>query len=448
MPLLALPFRRDLNGEQNGLSFIIPTSDQGYPLLPTHWHPQWTAADKREFFRSFVTMRYREQARITTAHHTNHASGAFCNNSTIKVPWTQVGQENNKWLSKGSAPHGYLILDPSKMGRAGIDVVFHHWIERAKKGLTAFSFIHSSLVDKSNHRPANEHIREDLVSPEVPLGDGFGQPNSGDEDTVRKGIRRNKGVRTKGVRTLAKRKPRPSYAEVDLDDEDFTQAIRNVDDLDDGPSSDGGDDDDIVIVPSKRTRKQSGPRNTQRKPRPSTPINDEEYEGSMSDKGADSNDDSSDGASDSGLDDVSPKGKGKGKGKAKPKPKTLPKPKPKPRRSRIPPSPSQDSFDGDDLRRAMEASLRQHRGQGNKPGSPSGRPRSPSLREDPLPASSSREPSRGPPTPGRDQVAVTSPRRSETAENTSGSPADPKARYPNMTDVPKDVIPPLPNANP
>lgn len=355
----------------------VSPSSCPHPTRATHFSPRtgilkWMVADKRKFFRSFVIMQYRKQARITRAHHTNHGSGAFCNDLIIKVPWMQLAQENNKWLSKGSAPHDYLILEPLKMDQVAIDVVFYHWITRAKQGLMAFSFIHSSLLDKSRHRLANEHICEGLVSPEVPLANDFGVCLLGTMTislllpSLEGPLSRSSTLWIASVKSSSSKSTSAYEALGFLFASLLTPFVRT-------PL--------LCLMPflpvfslpelEEGCRQESRRRNTCHKLCPSTLINDEEYEGSTLDQGADSNNDSSNSASDSGFDNVSPKGKGRAK------PKTQPKPRPKP--CHIPPSLSQDSFDKDDLRYAKETSLRKHHGQEKNPGGPSGHPRLPSL---------------------------------------------------------------------
>lgn len=215
---------------------------------------------------------------------------------------------------------------------------------------------------------------------------------------------------------------------MDLDGEDFTEAIHNFDDLDDSPSSDGGNGNNIPIVPNKRTHKKPSSRNTRRKLGRSTCKDDDEYDGNMSDQDTGSSSDSSDGASDVGLDGASPKGKAKAKAK--------------PRFRHMSPSPTRESWNEDDLRRAMEASLRHHRSGEIKPASPSGRPRLPSLHKDPLLASGSWKSSRRPPALGLDQVPVMSPHQVKQPDNTTRGLTNPKVQYRDRDEIPEELRPP------
>lgn len=63
LPTVQPAFRRNLKGpldEDNGLPWIIPTNEDGYPMLPSEWHDSWDTNDKRDFLRTFVGIRYRQ----------------------------------------------------------------------------------------------------------------------------------------------------------------------------------------------------------------------------------------------------------------------------------------------------------------------------------------------------------------------------------------------------
>lgn len=156
------PLRPKKNDKLSGIEYH---ESLGWPLIPSRGRKP--LRELKALIRAYVTATYRKPSYHTISSYIKHLIGHFTHNDSALVPWRSLSQDSNhEYIGSDSLPDGILLLDPSKLRRGDITMIWHQWEKRQCKGIQGLVFLHAVAGDMrpSSHNPHMQK-KKDVVIP-------------------------------------------------------------------------------------------------------------------------------------------------------------------------------------------------------------------------------------------------------------------------------------------